>query len=137
VVVPGDALLDLVYGQDDRDVDWKPKALCMKAHDGVSKDAWTCDEKGRVKIAGVVVPAVRAQQMAADICFGCPVQWACVYYYIAGDEKAGVWGMTPRDMKKFRDTCRLRGLDPLVLVDAAEKKKLPVQVMVRRLVASV
>lgn len=114
-----------------------PQGLCRDKRDDITSNAWSCDEKGRVVIAGVQIPAVRAQQMAADICFNCPVQWSCTRFYLEGDERAGVWGMTPRDMKKFRDTCRIYGVDELKMVDAAELEQIPVQVMVRKLMASV
>lgn len=136
--MPGAALLDLVYGSDKRDRSFMRKGLCRRSHPTVDNPtAWSCAEKTRVVIAGVEVPAMKAHEMAAMICFSCPVQWSCTRFALEGEESGCVWGMTPRDMKRLRDTSAVNGLDPIALVDAAEALAQPVQVMVQRLCASV
>lgn len=133
--MPGDALLDLVYPADTRDKTWKRQALCMKPNEDVPKGAWSCDDgpKSKVLIAGISIHGFKAQQMAAMICFTCPAQWGCARYALEGDEAAGVWSMTMRDLKWLRDTCSAYGMDPVGLVEAAEELRIPVQSMVLRL----
>lgn len=112
-----DDALDLYADiSNGRDRTWKQHGACRR-QDVARRVLWTASEGVNVTIAGVEIPGIDAQEAAAMICSGCPVQWDCVRWAIEVGEVAGVWGMTLRELRWLSSLGVNRAV---ALIDAAE-----------------
>ena len=109
----------------ERDRTWKQQAACRR-EDVARRRLWTASEGEYITIAGVRIPGIDAQEAAAMICSGCPVQWDCVRWAIEVGEVAGVWGMTMRELRWLSQQ-----RNAIALIDAAEDNGISPRTAVR------